>query len=47
MHAFRQVLKRKQSGYREVLDWLNGQIEELRGQKDLRLPRDVSRHLGE
>jgi len=42
MHAFRRVLKRKQSGYKEIIDWLDGQIEELRTRKDLRLPRDVS-----
>lgn len=43
VHAFRRVLTTKQSGYKEVIGWLDGQVEELRARKDLRLPKDALR----
>src|SRR3569833_1039258 len=41
-HAFLRVLRRKQSGLREVVGWLEREIDELKERKDLGLPQAAS-----
>ena len=47
MHAFHCVLTRKQSGYRDIIAWLEERIEELRKRKDLRLLTDTRQYTDE
>ncbi len=40
LHAFLGVLRKKQTGYRDVVAWIADCLQQLRSQQRVRLPKE-------